>query len=111
MSTVPAQIAGIGSTLQKIRVSPRFDPLKAAVGPEEYFLLSRIDGTQSLRDVMFATGLPVDRAIQIVIKLRSLGALLLPSESEAPPTPQTPPTPPAPAAPPVGTIAAWAGPV
>ena len=84
MSTVPADIAGIGSTSQKLRVSPGFDPLKAAVGPDEYFLLSRIDGVQSLRDVLLATGLPVDRGIAIVQRLRSIGALLLPGEASAP---------------------------
>ena len=84
MSTVPADIAGIGSTSQKLRVSPGFDPLKAAVGPDEYFLLSRIDGVQSLREVLLATGLPVDRGVAIVQRLRSIGALLLPGEASAP---------------------------
>ncbi|HSK00961.1 MAG TPA: hypothetical protein VK932_06960 [Kofleriaceae bacterium] len=90
MSTVPAEIAGIGSTAQRLRVSPGFDPLKAAVGPEEYFVLSRIDGTQTLREVLLATGLPVDRAVSIVSRLRSIGALLLPGETTAPP-PTAPP--------------------
>ena len=84
MSTVPAEIAGIGPTAQKLRVSPGFDPLKAAVGPEEYFVLSRIDGHQTLREVLLATGLPVDRAIAIITRLRSIGALLLPGETVAP---------------------------
>jgi hypothetical protein len=84
VSTVPAEIAGIGSTAQRLRVSPAFDPLKAAVGPEEYFVLSRIDGTQTLRELLLATGLPVDRVVSIVTRLRSLGALLLPGETTAP---------------------------
>src|SRR5687767_2846817 len=90
VSTVPAEIAGIGSTQQRLRVSPGFDPLKAQVGPEEYFVLSRIDGVQTLREVLLATGLPVDRAIAIITRLRSIGALLLPGESAAP-SPVTPP--------------------
>ena len=81
MSAVPAEIAGIGSTQQKLRVSPGFDPLKAAVGPQEYFVLSRIDGLQTLRDVLLTTGLPVDRAISIVQRLREIGALLIPGET------------------------------
>jgi tetratricopeptide (TPR) repeat protein len=81
---VPAEIAGIGSTQQKLRVSPGFDPLKAAVGPEEYFVLSRIDGSQTLRQVLLATGLSVERGISIVQRLRSIGALLLPGETAAP---------------------------
>jgi len=84
VSAVPAEIAGIGSTGQRLRVSPEFDPLKASVAPEEYFVLSRIDGTQTLREVLLATGLPVDRAVAIVARLRSLGALLLPGETTAP---------------------------
>jgi tetratricopeptide (TPR) repeat protein len=83
VSAVPAEIAGIGSTLQKLRVSPGFDPLKAAVGPQEYFVLSRIDGLQTLRDVLLATGLPVERAITIIQRLRAIGALLVPGETEA----------------------------
>lgn len=84
MSTVPAEIAGIGPTSLKLRVSPGFDPLKAAVGPDEYFLLSRIDGSQSLRQVLLDSGLPVERGVAIVTRLRSIGALLLPGESAAP---------------------------
>jgi hypothetical protein len=68
----------------KLRVSPGFDPLKAAVGPDEYFVLSRIDGAMTLRDVLLSTGLPIDRGIAIVMKLRSIGALLLPGETSAP---------------------------
>jgi hypothetical protein len=101
VSTVPAEIAGIGSTAQKLRVSPGFDPLKAAVGPEEYFVLSRIDGNQSLREVLLATGLPVERAIAIATRLRSIGALLLPGETAAPAPAAVParaPTQPVPAA-------------
>jgi tetratricopeptide (TPR) repeat protein len=84
VSAVPAEIAGIGSTQQKLRVSPGFDPLKAAVGPQEYFVLSRIDGMQTLREVLLTTGLPVDRAISIVQRLRAIGALLIPGETAAP---------------------------
>ncbi len=84
MSTVPAEIAGIGSTAQKLRVSPGFDPLSGLKAPDEYFVLSRIDGSQSLREVLLATGLPVERGIAIVIRLRSIGALLLPGETAAP---------------------------
>jgi hypothetical protein len=81
---VPAEIAGLGSSAMKPRVSPGFDPLKAQVGPDEYFVLSRIDGKQSIREILLATGLPVERGIAIITKLRSIGALLLPGESSAP---------------------------
>ena len=84
MSSVPGEIAGLGSSAMKLRVSPGFDPLKAQVGPEEYFVLSRIDGMLTMREVLLQTGLPVDRGIQILTKLRSIGALLLPGETTAP---------------------------
>lgn len=90
MSTVPAEIAGIGSTQQKLRVSPGFDPLKAAVGPEEYFVLSRIDGSQTVRELLLTTGLPVDRSVQIISRLRAIGALLLPHEKAPVPPPAAP---------------------
>jgi len=35
-----------------LRVAPGFDPLKAQIGPDEYFVLSRIDGRQSVRDIV-----------------------------------------------------------
>jgi tetratricopeptide (TPR) repeat protein len=93
VSAVPAEIAGIGSTQQRLRVSPSFDPLKAAVGPQEYFVLSRIDGLQTLRDVLLTTGLPVERAVSIVQRLRALGALLVPGEPDPVVAPSTPSAP------------------
>jgi hypothetical protein len=83
-SAVPPSIGGIGSTQLKLRASPGFDPMKAKVAPEEYFLFSRFDGKQTLRDVLLESGLPMDRAIAIVVKLRGMGALLLPAESTPP---------------------------
>ena len=47
-------------------------------------MLSRVDGTLTMREVLLATGLPVDRGIAILTKLRSIGALLLPGETTAP---------------------------
>jgi hypothetical protein len=90
LSNVPAEIAGIGSTQQKLRVSPGFDRLKAAVSPQEYFVLSRIDGLQTLRDVLLTPGLPVERAISIVQRLRAIGALLIPGETAPPATATAP---------------------
>ncbi|HSD88247.1 MAG TPA: DnaJ domain-containing protein [Kofleriaceae bacterium] len=82
--SVPPDIAGLGPTSVKLRPAPGFDPMKAGIGPEEYFVFSRIDGAQSIKDVLLATGLPTDRGIQILTKLRSIGAVLLPGETVAP---------------------------
>lgn len=87
---VPPSIGGLGSTQLKLRPSPAFDPMKAKVAPEEYFLFSRFNGSLTLRDVLLESGLPLDRAIAIVMRLRSLGALLLPTET-APEKPVAPP--------------------
>ncbi|MEZ4360023.1 MAG: DnaJ domain-containing protein [Kofleriaceae bacterium] len=91
--SVPQEIAGIGATTQKLRVSPSFDPLRAGVGPEEYFVLSRVDGATTLRDVIVTTGLPLSQVISIVTRLRSLGALLLPTEADPAPAPTRAATP------------------
>lgn len=80
-SGVPPEIPGLGSSAVILRVAPGFDPLKAGVAPDEYFVLSRVDGKLTLREILLSTGLPVERGIAIVIKLRSLGALLLPNET------------------------------
>jgi len=96
VSTVPAEITGIGSTAQKLRQSPGFDPLKAALGPDEYFVFTRMDGLTSVRDVIVATGLPTERAVSAVVKLRGLGGLLLPNEASPPPIKVAAPPRPAP---------------
>lgn len=70
-----------------LRVAKGFDPLKAKIAPEEYFVLSRVDGAQTIRQILLATGLPVERGIAILTRLRSLGALLLPGEHAPPPPP------------------------
>lgn len=64
--------------------------------------MSRIDGITSLRDVIVTTGLPLNQAISIVSRLRTLGALLLPGE--------TPRATPAAQAVPVAVAAASSGP-
>ncbi len=95
--SVPAEIAGIGPTSLKPKVASGFDPMKAGIGPDEYFLFSRIDGLLSVREIILNSGLPVERAIAIVQRLRSLGALLMPGETAPPPAsglPKTAPIPP-----------------
>jgi hypothetical protein len=82
-SGVPAEIPGIGSSAMVLRVRPGFDPLAANVGPDEYFLLSRIDGKLTMRQILLAIGLPIERGIAIIHRLRAIGAVLLPGETAA----------------------------
>jgi hypothetical protein len=84
VSAVPPEIPGIGSSEQKLRSTPGFDPLKSGLGPEEYFVWSRVDGSQTARQILLAIGLPVDRGVTILTRLRTIGALLLPSETTPP---------------------------
>jgi hypothetical protein len=79
--SVPSELPDIGSTDQRLRQNPRFDPLAAGVGPEEYFVWTRFDGATTLRDLILMTGLGTPRAVEIVGRLRRLGAVLLPGEA------------------------------
>jgi|GEM_PF-1090252 len=83
MSVVPHEIPDVGATSQRLKQNPRFDPLKAGFGTEEYFVWSRFDGATTVKDLILMTGLAVDRAIAIVRQLRRAGAILVPHE-EAP---------------------------
>jgi hypothetical protein len=78
--TVPNELPDIGSTAQRLRQNPRFDPGTSGIGTEDYFVWTRFDGATSVRDLILMTGLDTTRAIEIVKKLRALGAILLPSE-------------------------------
>ncbi len=79
---VPNEIPGFGKATLRVRLNPEFDLMGArGLTSESYYVLSRVDGRASLHDLILMTGFPVDRAIQILTELRSLGALLLPGET------------------------------
>ncbi|HVV82973.1 MAG TPA: hypothetical protein VHE35_07820 [Kofleriaceae bacterium] len=80
MSVVPSEIPDVGVTSLRLTQNPRFDPMTAAFGAEEYFVWTRFDGATSLKDLLLMTGLPIDRGIAIVRALRRAGAILLPGE-------------------------------
>lgn len=91
--SIPADIADIGATSQRLKQNPAFNPLTAGFGTEEYFVWSRFDGATTLKDLILMTGLPTDRAVAIVQKLWKSGALLGPA-GEAAPSVARAPTPP-----------------
>jgi hypothetical protein len=91
MSVVPAEIPDVGAATLRLRQNPRFDPMKAGFGTEEYFVWSRFDGSTSLKDLILMTGLAVERAIAIVRALRRAGAILLPGETGEQPAVAAPP--------------------
>jgi len=49
--------------------------LKLAIGPEEAFVLSRVDGQSSVQDIINATGLGPDKVQQALARLFELGAV------------------------------------
>lgn len=87
MSLVPSEIPDVGATSQRLRQNPKFDPLKAGFGTEEYFVWSRFDGATTVKDLILMTGLAVDRAVAIVRQLRRTGAILMPGETAPPAEP------------------------
>lgn len=84
MSVVPHDIPDVGATSQRLRQNPKFDPLKAGFGTEEYFVWSRFDGATTVKDLILMTGLAIDRAVAIVRQLRRAGAVLAPGETAPP---------------------------
>jgi hypothetical protein len=95
MSSVPPAIPDVGETAQRLRQNPTFDPLKAGFGTEEYFVWSRFDGNTSIKDLILMTGLPTDRAIEIVRTLYKRGAIgPTVATGRAPTTPSVAPPPP-----------------
>lgn len=82
MSGVPKEIPGFGDATIPVRLNPEFDALGASgLTTESYFVLSRVDGRASLRELILMSGLAVDRAVGILGDLRRRGALLLPAET------------------------------
>jgi curved DNA-binding protein CbpA len=51
------------------------DILELAIGPEEAFVLSRVDGRSNQQDIVFATGLPDQRVARALARLAELGAI------------------------------------
>jgi len=80
VSVIPQEIPDFGNAQLAPRQNPQFSP-DAGFTTEEYFVWSRLDGHTSLRDIILMVGLGTDRAIDILRKLRSRGAVLLPGET------------------------------
>lgn len=78
---VPKEIPDFGDSDQKLRPNPEFDPIKRSISSEEYYVLSRVDGIASIRELILMVGFPTDKTIGILRKLRQNGALLLPNET------------------------------
>lgn len=81
MSSIPATIPELGNTSQALRANPHFDAQAlATLTTRDYYVLSRIDGSTSVHDLILMIGFEPDETIAILHKLRQLGAVLLPGE-------------------------------
>jgi curved DNA-binding protein CbpA len=58
------------------------DIRRLPIGPEEAFVMSRIDGTSTSRDIEYATGLPAERVAHCLQTLEALGAIRYPNRPE-----------------------------
>ncbi|MBK9070620.1 MAG: DnaJ domain-containing protein [Myxococcales bacterium] len=93
MAAVPAEIPGIGATSLRLVPNPVFNPMEAtpALSSQDFYVLSRFDGTTTLKDLILMTGFPADESIAIILKLRQMRAILLPGEVASASTTMPPP--------------------
>jgi len=81
VAAIPPTIEGIGDASAKPRPNPEFDPTQGPpLTSEDFYVFSRIDGTVSFKDLIVMLGLGLDRSIEILRKLRGVGAFLLEGE-------------------------------
>jgi curved DNA-binding protein CbpA len=76
----PTRIDGLGPPDVVPRLSESWDPAGSGLTPEDYFVLTRVDGRSSLKQIWTVTGLPEEKAAGILHKLRTVGAILLPGD-------------------------------
>jgi curved DNA-binding protein CbpA len=86
----PTRIDGLGPPDVVPRLSESWDPTGSNLTPEDYFVLTRVDGKSSLKQIWTVTGFSEDKAAGILHKLRTVGAILFPGDV---PKPRKPPDP------------------
>jgi curved DNA-binding protein CbpA len=79
---VPIAIKGVPSLDLAPVINREWDPTGASVAmtPEDYFVLTRVDGKTSFKQICVIAGFPETQTMQILSKLRDAGAILLPGE-------------------------------
>jgi curved DNA-binding protein CbpA len=82
----PPPIPGVASLDLSPVVNREFDPRDVGMTPEDYFVLTRVDGHTSFRQILLMVGFPEAQTLAILAKLRAAGAILLPGEP--PPDPR-----------------------
>jgi len=77
---VAKAIPGLGTDNLVPLVNPNAEALDGLTS-EDYFVLTRIDGRTTLHDVVLICGLPADRAVATLKKLRNAGAIFFKGET------------------------------
>jgi len=77
---VAKAIPGLGTDDVIPLVNPNAEALDGLTA-EDYFVLTRIDGRTTLHDVILICGLPADRAVDTLKKLRNAGAIFFKGET------------------------------
>lgn len=73
---VPEEIPELGPIHERLRQNPAVKPEMLTLTAQEGFVMSRLDGHTSLRELILMIGLPADETVAILQRLRKLGALL-----------------------------------
>src|SRR5258706_2489665 len=109
MTAAAKELEGLGPASLKPRLAPK-PPEALGLGPEDGYVLSRVDGQTSLGDICLLVPFEPAATVAILRKLWLAGAIELegrgrPSPPTRPPAPSPPARPPAPpsSAPPPGT--------
>src|SRR5262245_32627152 len=75
------------------RLNKDFQPAGSDLSPEDYFVMTSVDGRTPLRQLVLISGFPEPRTRAILGKLRDRGAILFPGDVPKAPAPPAPPTP------------------
>jgi len=87
MADKDAIIAGLGPAALRPLVTPFLDVGSLKLTPIEGFILSRIDGVTSYREIIMMSGMPPRDVEGILRGLKAQGILLNPGETPPPPPP------------------------
>jgi hypothetical protein len=85
---VGSNLPGLGPSEIAPLVNRDFDPTRAPLSREEYFVFTRVDGRTPLGQLVLISGMPEGQALTILRHLRQLGAIYLPGDD-----PKRPPAP------------------
>jgi DnaJ domain len=87
MADKDAVITGLGPAAMRPLVTPYLDITRLKLSPVEGFILSRIDGVTSYREIIMMSGMPPRDVEAILRGLKGQGVLLNPGETPTPPPP------------------------